>query len=470
MASNFDADLVVIGAGPGGYVAAIRAAQLGAKTIVVEKEFLGGTCLNWGCIPSKVLIATVDRYLHVKHADKLSVVVKGDVSIDFDAMMARKDKIVQTQRNGIAGLFKKHKIEHVEGFAKFIDPNTIEVAKGAETRRIRAKYFILATGSSVVKIPIEGLEGGPEQGVWTSDDALFAKGVPKRMLVVGAGAVGVEFSHIYNTLGSQVTLVEMMERVIPLMDDDLGVELEKLLTRQGIKVKTGTQTKKVRREGEVWKCTLVKGDQTEEVEVDVILLGVGRKANTDGLDLEHVGVKLHKRGVEVVDDTMQTHAPNIYAIGDVRGDIQLAHVASAEGILAATNAVKGLHKKFDKRAIPACVYTNPEVAVVGLSEAQAKEQGYEVEVGRYGFRALGKAMASAEQDGFVKVVADKKYGELLGVHMIGAHVTDLIHEAVVAIKLEATIDYMVETIHAHPTMAEACLEAYEDVHGMAIHK
>lgn len=470
MASNFDADLIVIGAGPGGYVAAIRAAQLGAKTMVVEKEFLGGTCLNWGCIPSKALIASVERLQHVRHADKLGVMVKGEVSLDFDAMVKRKDKIVQTQRGGVAALFKKNKIEHVEGFAKFVDPNTIEVVKGNESRKLRAKYFILAMGSKVIHLPIPGLEGTAADGVWTSDDAVNPTHVPKRMLVVGGGAVGVEFSYVFNGLGTQVTLCEIMPELIPLMDADLGKELGKQLGRQGIKVRTGTTLEKAEKTKTGWLCTVAKGADKEQVEVDVVLLGVGRKANTEGMDLEHVGVKLHRRGVEVVDDTLQTHAPNIYAIGDVTGRIQLAHVASSEGILAVTNAIKGAHKKFDYKAVPFCVYTVPEVASVGLTEAQAKEQGYDVTVGTFNFRPLGKAMASGEQEGFVKVVAEKKYGEVLGVHMIGAHVTDMIHEAVAAIKLEATLEYMTETIHAHPTMAEAVLEAFEDAQGHAIHK
>jgi dihydrolipoamide dehydrogenase len=467
---QFDTDLVVIGAGPGGYVAAIRAAQLGAKVTVVEKEFLGGTCLNWGCIPSKALIASVERLHAVKTADKLGIKVEGTVTPDFEAIMKRKDKIVTTQRGGVGMLFKKNGITHVEGFASFKDANTIQVKQGDKVTSIRAKNFVLAMGSSVIKLNIPGLEGGREEGVWTSDDAVSAPFVPKRMAILGGGAVGCEFGYVFNGLGAEVHLVEMMPTLLPMMDNDLGTELGKQLSRSGIKVRTGATIEKCERAGKVWKVHVKKGTEVEILEVDVVLLGVGRKANTEGMNLEQIGVQMHRRGVQVADDSLKTHVPNIYAIGDVTGRIQLAHVASHEGIVAVTNAIKGENRFVDYKCVPNCVYTSPEVSSVGLTEGEAKEKGYDVTVGKFAFRPLGKAMATGEQEGFVKVVADKKYGEVLGVHMIGAHVTDMIHEAVVALKLEATLDYMVDTIHAHPTMSEAVLEAFEDALGHAIHK
>jgi dihydrolipoamide dehydrogenase len=468
---NFDADVIVIGAGPGGYVAAIRAAQLGAKTICIEKEYLGGTCLNWGCIPSKAMIAGVERLHQVKHAKDFGVEITGEVNFNFDTYMKRKEKIVLAQRGGIGMLFKKNGIRHVEGFASFKDANTIEVTKADGTKEtLRAKNFVLAMGSKVIHLPIPGLSGGRDEGVWTSDEAVTAHKIPKSMLIVGGGAVGTEFSYVFNGLGSEVTLVELHERLIPMMDHDLGTELGKLLGRQGIKVRTSAGIEKVEKTANGWKAFLKAGDKVEEMEVEVILLGVGRKANTDGMNLEGIGVKLHKRGVEIVDNTLKTHVPNIYAIGDVTGRIQLAHVASAEGVRAIHNIVKGENVEMEYKAVPNCVYTNPEVSSVGLTEQEAKDQGYDVVVGKANFRIFGKAMAIGEQDGFVKVVGEKKYGELLGVHMIGPHVTDMIAAAVAAVRLESTVEFMAETIHAHPTLAEAMLEAYEDAMGHAIHK
>lgn len=468
---KFDADIVVIGAGPGGYVAAIRAAQLGASTICVEAKYLGGTCLNVGCIPSKAMIGSVERLHAAKTADKLGVKVAGDVTADFEAIMARKDKIVTTQRGGVGSLFKKNGVRLIEGYASFVDAHTIEVSLNDGTKQtVRAKNFVIATGSSVIHLPIPGLEGGREENVWTSDDAVTAPFVPKKMAILGGGAVGCEFGYVFNGLGSEVVLVEMMPNLIPMMDSELGTELAKLLGRQGIQVRVGATIEKCERKGKGWKVHIKKGTETETVDVDVVLLGVGRKPNTEGLNLEKAGVQLHRRGIQVVDGTMRTHTPNIFAIGDVIGQIPLAHVASHEGIVAVTNAYNNGDKKVDYKAVPNCVYTWPEVASVGMTEGEAREKGYDVTVGKFNFRPLGKAMASGEQDGFVKVVCEKKYGEVLGVHMIGAHVTDMIHEGVVALKLEATLEYMIDTIHAHPTMSEAVLEAFEDAAGHAIHK
>jgi dihydrolipoamide dehydrogenase len=467
---TFDADLLVIGAGPGGYQAAIRAAQLGARVIVVEKQFLGGTCLNVGCIPSKALIGSAERLNHAKHAAALGVKIAGDVSLDFEATMKRKEKIVLAQRGGVGALFKKNGIRSISGFASFVDAHTVEVEKDGKKERFTAKNFVLAMGSSVVMLPIPGLEGGREQNVWTSDDAVTMPFVPKRMAILGGGAVGCEFSYVFNSFGTEVQLIEMMPNLLPLMDPDLGIELGKLLGRQGIKVRTGATIESCKRSGEGWTVTIKKGAETEEVEVDVILLGVGRKANTEGMNLEKIGVQLHRRGVQVVDDTMVTHVPNIWAIGDVTGRIQLAHVASAEGLIAVANAITGSKHAVSYREVPNCVYTIPEVSSVGLTEGEAREKGYDVVVGRANFRIFGKAMAIGEQDGFVKVVGERKYGELLGVHMIGPHVTDLIAECVVAMKLEATLESIAETMHAHPTLSEAVLEAFEDSLGQAIHK
>ncbi len=468
---QFDADLIVIGSGPGGYHAAIRAAQLGASVICVEREYLGGTCLNWGCIPSKAMIAAAERLHHVKHAADFGVLVNGDVTVNFEKLMAHKEKVVLTERGGIGMLFKKNKIRHVEGFASFTDAHTISVDKDGVKTSLRAKNFIIATGATAIRPNIPGLgDAGRDQGIWTSDDAVTAPFIPKRLLILGGGAIGCEFSYVFNSLGTQVTVVEMMPNLIPLMDTDLGVELGKLLGRQGVKMKVGSALEKVERVGDAWKCTVKKGADVEEIEVDVVLLGVGRKAAIDGLNLESIGVKLHRKGIEVADDSMVTSVPHIYAIGDVTGRIQLAHTAMHEGTIAAQNIVRGESKKAKYKAVPNAVYTNPEVASVGLTEGEAKEKGYDVVVGRSKFMIFGKAMAIKETDGFVKVVAEKKYGEILGVHMIGAHTTDMIQELVVALNHEATLESMAECIHAHPTMSEAIFEAIEDAQGHAIHK
>ena len=466
---KFDTDIVVIGGGPGGYVCAIRAAQLGAKVTVVEKEYLGGTCLNWGCIPSKALIASADAYQSVLHSNAMGVKIDGKVSFDFDTITSRKDKIVTTLRGGVGILFKKNGVTHVEGTAKFVDKNTIEVEKDGKKQKISARNFIVATGSTIIVPKIPGLEGGQKDGIWTSDDAVMAPFVPKKLVIVGGGVIGVEFAYVFNALGSDVTVVEMMPKIIPMMDEDCSTELGKLLTRQGVKIMTGSAVEKLTKNKKAWKVAVKSGTKEESLDADVVLVAVGRRAFTDNLNLEKIGVKTSRTGIDVGED-MRTNVDNIFAIGDVNGIIQLAHVASYQGTVAAENAVRGGSRKADHKAIPNCIYTVPEVASVGLTEGQAKEQGYDVTVGKFMFRPLGKAMASGHQDGFVKIVAEKKYGEVLGVHMVGHGVTDMIHQAVVAIKLEATVEVMVDTIHAHPTMSEAVLEAYEDTHGMAIHK
>lgn len=469
---NFDADIVVIGAGPGGYVCAIRAAQLGAKVICVEKEHLGGVCLNWGCIPSKTMIAAAEQLEKMKkHTAEMGIEVQGEIIFNFEKTMERKNKIVSTQQGGIGGLFKKNRIDHRKGTASFIDPNTIQVDKEDGTQEIiKAKHFVLAVGSKPIYINVPGLTGGRDNNVWTSNDAVTAPFVPNKILILGGGAIGCEFSYIFNGYGSQVTLVEMMPNLIPMCDEELGIELAKSLSKKGVNIKAGTSLDSCEKTSNGWKCTISKEGQKEIIEVDVVLLGIGRQANTQDMNLEKIGIKMHKRGIEVIDNSLQTHVPNIYAIGDVIGKIQLAHVASAEGIHVAHNIFQNKKKQFDYKVVPNCIYTVPEVASVGITQREAEAQGHEISIGKAHFRILGKAMASGETEGFVKVIIDKKYGEILGVHMIGAHVTDMIHEGVTAMKLEGTLDYMTETIHAHPTMSEAVLEAFEDAAGYAIHK
>lgn len=469
MTNNYDADILVLGAGPGGYVAAIRAGQLaaeqGGKVICIEREFLGGTCLNWGCIPSKVMIANAEAYQHVLHASEMGVLVEGGVKYDFEQMQARKAKIVQSLRGGIAALFKKNKVEHIEGNAALTGPNTVSVEKDGSTRTLTARNIILATGSRAIRLPIPGLT---EENVWTSDDAVNAPFVPESMLIVGAGAVGVEFGYVFNALGSKVTVVEMMPQILPLFEEEVVKEAERALSRQGIKFVTGATVKSAERKKGKWHCYLQtpKGEQT--VEVDVVLLGVGRKPNTENIGLESVGIRMDKNLV-AVDDTMRTNVPHIYAIGDMVGKFPLAHVASMQGIVAAENCF-GANRRMDYRAVPNVVYTVPEVAGVGLTESQAQAQGYDVKIGKFAPRILGRAMAANVKEGMVKVVAESRYGEILGVHICAAHASDLLQEAVLAIKLEATLDDLVDTIHPHPTMCEALMEAFHDAAGHCIHK
>ena len=469
---QFDADIIVIGAGPGGYYASIRAAQMGVKVICVEKGFLGGTCLNVGCVPSKAMIASVEMLQKAKKASSFGLKAIAEPEMDFEAFMKRKEKIVLTERGGIGMLYKKRGVIHVEGFAKFVDANTVSVAdKDGKETKYRGKNFILAMGSSVIHLPIPGLEGGRDENVWTSDDAVTAPFVPDSMIVLGGGAVGCEFSYVFNGLGTKVTLVEMMPNLINIMDEELGVELGKQLAKQGITVKTGATIEKVEKTKTGWKATVKKGTDTEIIEAQVILLGVGRKPNTDGMNLEGIGIKLQRGAVQIADDTLKTHVPNIWAIGDVTGRIQLAHVAQQEGLTAVNNILKPeATKKVDYRFVPNVVYTVPEVAGVGMTESKARSEGYDVVVGRSKFGIFAKAMASNETEGFVKVIAEKKYGEILGLHMIGGHVGDTVHEAVTALVHEATLESMETVIHAHPTMAEAIIEAFEDASGHAIHK
>lgn len=471
-------DIVVIGSGPGGYVAAIRAAQLGAKTVCIEKEASewGGTCLNWGCIPTKTMIASVERLNHVKTADKMGVIINGEITFDFDKMMERKTKVVTTLRGGVSALLKSNHVRSVVGTAKLVDANTIEVSLAdGTTEMIRTKNIVLATGSVPVFPPVPGLarvptdkRGESSNGVWTSDEAVYAKSCPQKMVIIGAGIVGMEFSFTFRNLGAEVNVIEFAPEIIPTIDREIAAELRKSLTRQGVKIHVDSKVTKVEHNGTTNIITFENAKGVQTLEADVVLVATGRRANHEGLNLEAAGVKVGKRGVEV-DEYNRTNVSGIYAIGDITGKLMLAHVASHMGIVAVENAM-GHSVKMDFRAVPGPIYTNPEVATVGLSEEEAREKGYDVMTGRFPFRPLGRAMALNEQEGMVKIISERKYGELLGVAIVGPFATELIHEAVMAIKLEATVDEMISMIHAHPTLSEAMGEAALDVKGDAIHK
>lgn len=483
-------DVVVIGAGPGGYPAAISAAKGGAKVVCIEFDSVGGTCLNWGCIPTKTMIGSVAALDTLTHAAEFGLKAESP-GFDFGALMARKDKVVKTLVGGVEFLLKKNGVRAINGRGRLIDKNTVEVATAdGKTERIATKNIIIATGSVPAKIPIPGLDGGGADSdvfidnsrikgrraagklaataVWTSNEAVSATALPKSLVVLGAGAVGVEFAYVYSGLGVKVTLIELMPSIVPNCDPEITAELSKLLEKRGIAIMTSSRVVSVDVPGRKLKYTSEKSGDGE-MSFDKLLVAVGRTPFTDGLGLEAVGVKVDKRRIPV-DEFMRTSVPNIYAIGDVTGGrFALAHVATREGEVAAEN-ILGHETKMDYRAIPNCIYTEPEIAVTGLTEKEAQEAGYDVQVGRFTFRNLGKAMAINENVGLVKIVSEKKYGEILGAHIVGPHASDLIHEVCVSIKLESTIDELMHTIHAHPSLSEAVMEAAQDVKGMSVHK
>lgn len=465
---EYDADILFLGAGPGGYVGAIRAGRLGARTVVVEKSLVGGTCLNVGCIPTKALLATVEVLDHVKRAGEFGINVQGH-SIDFPKMMERKQKIVDQLRKGVEFLLKKENVRLVRGFGRLVDNQGVEVtAEDGSTERIRSRYIIIATGSVPALLPLPGFEVGGS--VWTSNEAVSATAVPKSLLVVGGGYVGLEFGCIFARLGSQVTVVEMLPQIASNMDSEVSKELERSLNRSGLRIRTSSTVVRADDTAGGKKVTIRPADGgEEEIEVEKVLVAVGRKPFTDGAGIENVGANT-ERGRIVVNDRMQTNVPGIYAIGDCIGEPMLAHVAFHQAVIAVANCL-GQDKRMDYKAVPGVIFTHPEVASVGLTEEQARERfGDDIRVGKFPFAANGKALGMGQGTGFAKVIAERKYGEVLGVHIIGPHATDMISEGVLAIESEATIDEIEASIHPHPTLSEPIHEAALDTEGMALHK
>ncbi len=484
-------DVVVIGGGPGGYPCAIRTAQLGGKAVVVENDNLGGTCLNWGCIPTKTMIGSVAALDTLKHAKDFGLIAE-NVGYDFSAVMARKDKIVKQFVGGVGMLLKKNQVGNVAGTGAIVDANTVRVTKAdGTTEDIKTKNIVIATGSIPARLPIPGisdadiytantavkakaaagtLASGP---IWTSNEAVSAKNVPGELAVIGGGVIGCEFSYTYNGLGTKCTILEMQDRLIPTMDADLSKEMGRVLGKMGVGIKTSVKVTRVEdKDGrKAVYYTDANGENEAVLMADVVLVSTGRIPFTEGLNLEGVGVTIglpHNRRAIPVSKRMQTNVSGIWAIGDVTGG-GLAHTATAEGLVCAAN-IMGHDEEMDYKAIPSCIYTEPEAASVGLTEQDARDKGYAVKTGTFPFRTLAKAAAINERDGFVKVVAEEKYGEILGVHIIGPHATDLIHEAVVSIQLENTVEELMRTVHAHPSLAEAIGQANEDVRGMAVDK
>ena len=463
--------LAILGAGPGGYVAAIRAAQLGARVTVIENQALGGVCLNWGCIPSKALLSVVELGEKTKKAKDFGLLLNGAVTYDPITMVARKNKVVSTLVKGIATLFKTWNIEHVEGTGELLDAHRIRVAKRDGTEaEIVADGVIIATGSSWPNLPLLPIDGTQ---IITSKQALDLGRVPAILLIVGGGVEGCEFASLYSGLGTQVTLVELLPRLLPLEDEEISQMTERELKKRGVDIRTGVTVDSIIRHPDLVTAHLRDG---LSLNVEQVLVSVGRGFNSRGIGLEKAGVEVGARGEIVVNGRMETNVPGVYAIGDVVGKAMLAHVASAQGKVAAENFM-GHGRMIDYDVIPTGIFTLPEIGRVGLTEQQARERciaagkdpQQAIKVGRFRYGGLGKAQATGDLQGLVKVVADAESDRILGVHILGAHAADFIHEAALAMHLGATVSRVAEMIHAHPTLAEGLMEAMEDVHGHAIH-
>jgi dihydrolipoamide dehydrogenase len=469
--SDIQYDLIVLGAGPGGYVAAIRAAQLGLKTVIVERQYWGGVCLNIGCIPTKALLHTADLLEEARDGKRFGVAIP-EVALDLGAAMQHKDRVVKISANGVSFLMKKNKIDTYDGTGKLIDRTTLQVtgADGKQTN-LTAKNIIVATGAHPRDLPQVGATFD-EDRILSSTGILNLKEVPKSLLIIGASAIGCEFASMYRAFGSEVTLVEALPRIVPVEDEEVSAELTKAFAKRGIKVMAGAKFTSVdRSETQVVATIVDSAGKEQKAQAERMLLGIGIAPNTKDVGLEAAGVELDQRGFIKVNDMLQTNVPGIYAIGDCCMMAPwLAHKASAEGIVAAEHIAGHHPPAIDYGQVPSCTYCNPEIASIGLTEAKAREQGYDVKVGKFPFSANGKARILGVSVGFVKIVADKKYDEVLGIHIIGPHATELIAEGGVALSHEATSESLMRTIHAHPTLYEALGEAeHAAAEGAAIH-
>lgn len=462
---NFD--LIVIGSGPGGYVAAIRASQLGLKVGVVEKAELGGICLNWGCIPTKSLLKSASVYEYMTHASEYGISVKGEVKPDFEAMVKRSREVAAGMSKGIQFLFKKNKIEIVQGFGKIIKKGVVEVtAEDGTKQEVTAKHILLATGARSRQLPNLQQDG---ERVIGYRKAMTLDKQPESMIVVGSGAIGSEFAYFYNAIGTKVTLVEFLDNIVPLEDNEVSKQLARSFKKVGIEVLTSTEVTKVDNSGKKLKVTVKnKKGEEQQLEADIVLSAVGITPNLEGIGIEEMGIAVENGKIKV-DPFYRTNVEGVYAIGDIVAGQALAHVASAEGIIC-VEKIAGHHPEpLNYNNIPGCTYTTPEVASVGMTEKAAKDKGLDIKIGKFPFSASGKASAAGQKDGFVKLIFDAKYGELLGAHLIGANVTEMIAELVTARKLETTGIELIKAVHPHPTMSEAIMEAAAAAYGEVIH-
>jgi len=464
MAESKHFDVLVIGAGPGGYVAAIRAAQHGKKVAIVEKENLGGTCLNWGCIPTKALLHSAEQYNHMTH-DKTGVFTLGSLAFHWDKIIARSRGVAGQMEKGIGGLMKKNKVETIFGTASFIEPKKVNIAGKDGNTVVTATNIVIATGAKPASLPGVVIDG---KKVISSREALAWPTQPKSIAIIGAGAIGLEFAYFFNAFGTKTTVIEYQPKLLPAGDDDICTALQKAYEKSGVACLVGAAVKGVDVSGAGVKVQYEKDGKPGTVEADIALMAIGVRANIEGLNLDKVGIKTDKGGI-VADDFCQTSVPGVYAIGDVIGQPALAHAASAEALVAADHMAGKKPHAIDYDNVPACIYCQPQVAQVGLTEAQVKAKGIDYKVAKFPFMANGKSVAVGSPEGFVKIIADKKYGEILGAHIIGHTATELIHELTLAKAKELTIDDISSTIHSHPTESESIMEAAHVWHGEAIH-
>lgn len=462
--SERQCDIAIIGGGPGGYVAAIRAAQLGLKTVVIERDRLGGICLNWGCIPTKALLRNAEIYNHFKRADEWGISYK-DLTFDFGKVVKRSRDVALKNSKGVEYLFKKNKIDHVSGFGKIVARGKIEVSKdGKPVETVSAKHIIIATGARPRTLPNVAIDG---KQVISYFEAMSLPEAPKSMIVIGAGAIGVEFGYFYNAFGTKVVILEMMPNILPVEDREISKLLENSFRKAGIEIYTEAKVESVNTSKEV-AVTVSTKEGKKELKADVALMAIGVQGNVENIGLEMVGVKVEKGWIQV-DDYGRTNIAGIYAIGDVAGAPWLAHVASREGIVCVENIAGKNPQPIDYENVPGCTYCQPQVASLGLTEDKAREAGYEIKIGRFPFSASGKARAIGETEGLVKLIFDAKYGELLGAHILGSEATEMIAELGLGKTLETLASGIYGTIHAHPTLSEAVMEAAEDAEGHAIH-